>query len=123
MREGGKGDGVCENKQVHDPTQLMFLIVSLYQVLTSHTLLTASKELDHPTCLLPLLLPLCLPLSAEHGGRDRHFCIGVADLDKLASLLEAASVPFTRSMSGRPAIFFRDPDANCLECVELEPWR
>jgi len=59
----------------------------------------------------------------EHGGRDRHFCIGVADLDKLASLLEGANVPFTRSMSGRPAIFFRDPDANCLECVELEPWR
>jgi hypothetical protein len=26
-------------------------------------------------------------------------------------------------MSGRPAIFFRDPDANTLECVELEPWR
>jgi hypothetical protein len=61
--------------------------------------------------------------TTEHGGRDRHFCIGVANVDKLAATLEAASIPFTRSMSGRPAIFFRDPDANTLECVELEPWR
>lgn len=59
----------------------------------------------------------------EHGGRDRHFCIGVAALDALAAKLEAAGVRYTRSMSGRPAIFFRDPDMNCLECVELEPWR
>ena len=60
---------------------------------------------------------------AEHGGRDRHFCLGVADVDHLGALLDKAGVPFTRSMSGRPAIFFRDPDANTLECVELEPWR
>jgi glyoxylase I family protein len=59
----------------------------------------------------------------EHGGRDRHFCIGVADVDRLATLLDGASIPYTRSMSGRPAIFFRDPDSNTLECVELEPWR
>eukprot|EP00775_Hariotina_reticulata_P011693 gene11696-11837_t len=59
----------------------------------------------------------------EHGGRDRHFCIGVANLDGLAEKLDKAGVTFTRSMSGRPAIFFRDPDMNCLECVELEPWR
>lgn len=69
------------------------------------------------------LLPPAMRWPAEHGGRDRHFCLGVADVDHLAELLEKANVPFTRSMSGRPAIFFRDPDANCLECVELEPWR
>ena len=27
------------------------------------------------------------------------------------------------SNSGRPAIFFRDPDMNGLEVVETEPWR
>eukprot|EP00879_Flechtneria_rotunda_P000605 GHRR01000716.1.p1 GENE.GHRR01000716.1~~GHRR01000716.1.p1 ORF type:complete len:205 (+),score=33.91 GHRR01000716.1:77-691(+) len=59
----------------------------------------------------------------EHGGRDRHFCIGVANLDALAEKLEKAGVTYTHSMSGRPAIFFRDPDMNCLECVELESWR
>ena len=58
-----------------------------------------------------------------HGGRDRHFCVGVASVDALAARLAAAGVPFTRSASGRPAIFFRDPDANVLECAELEPWR
>jgi glyoxylase I family protein len=72
---------------------------------------------------MSLCLLLLLPTAAEHGGRDRHFCLGVANVDKLAALLDAAKVPYTRSMSGRPAIFFRDPDANTLECVELEPWR
>lgn len=57
----------------------------------------------------------------EHGGRDRHFCIGVANLEALATKLDSAGIPFTRSMSGRAAVFFRDPDANCLECVELSP--
>ena len=58
-----------------------------------------------------------------HGGRDRHFCVGVASIEPLAAKLQAAGVEFTRSMSGRPALFFRDPDMNCLECVEVEPWR
>ncbi|WIA28349.1 hypothetical protein OEZ86_010896 [Tetradesmus obliquus] len=59
----------------------------------------------------------------EHGGRDRHFCVGMASLDALAEKLDKAGITYTRSMSGRAAIFFRDPDANCLECVELAPWR
>ena len=116
----------------------------------------------------------------EHGGRDRHFCIGVENIDALVSpclpssqagpmrcgggagaaamrcsrgggpatgmqaqvgrpqrraatahpppppptpppprpclqvqKLEGADIPFTRSMSGRPAVFFRDPGATC----------
>ena len=48
---------------------------------------------------------------------------GVADVAPLAARLEAAGVPFTRSMSGRAAIFFRDPDANVLEAAEVKPWR
>jgi glyoxylase I family protein len=59
----------------------------------------------------------------EHGGRDRHFCVGVAEVGPLAEKLDAAGVPFTRSRSGRPALFFRDPDGNTLECVEGEVWR
>lgn len=58
-----------------------------------------------------------------HGGRDRHFCVGVESIEPLESRLKEANVEFTRSMSGRPAIFFRDPDMNCLECVQLENWR
>lgn len=59
----------------------------------------------------------------SHGGRDRHCCVGVAAIGPLEERLAAAGVPFTRSKSGRPAIFFRDPDMNTLECVETEPWR
>lgn len=59
----------------------------------------------------------------EHGGRDRHFCVGVAEVAVLEGKLASAGVPFTRSRSGRPALFFRDPDGNTLECVEGEVWR
>jgi glyoxylase I family protein len=41
----------------------------------------------------------------------------------LEARLESAGVPYTRSKSGRPAVFFRDPDANTLEVVEIESWR
>lgn len=60
----------------------------------------------------------------EHGGRDRHFCVGIKDIEPLEARLKEAGVEYTKSMSGRAAIFFRDPDMNCLECVELhESWR
>lgn len=44
-------------------------------------------------------------------------------IEPLVARLQEAGVAFTRSMSGRPALFFRDPDANCLEVVETAPWR
>ncbi|GAB4820282.1 hypothetical protein N2152v2_007328 [Parachlorella kessleri] len=59
----------------------------------------------------------------EHGGRDRHFCLGVESIAPLEVRLKEAGIPYTRSMSGRPALFFRDPDMNCLEVVESAPWR
>lgn len=72
-------------------------------------------------------LPNPDPTDAEfrpaHGGKDRHFCIGVKDLAPLTEALEARGVPFTASRSGRPAIFFRDPDCNTLEVVEGLEWR
>ena len=64
-----------------------------------------------------LELPNPDPLSGRpaHGGRDRHLALHVADLEVLASRLEAAGIPYTRSRSGRAALFCRDPDANALE--------
>lgn len=59
----------------------------------------------------------------EHGGRDRHFCVGVENIESLESNLKLAGIEYTKSMSGRAAIFFRDPDMNCLECMETEKWR
>ena len=72
---------------------------------------------------LPNPDPSNLDQRPEHGGRDRHFCVGVESVDALEADLKSKDVPYTASKSGRKAIFFRDPDANTLECVELELWR
>ena len=53
----------------------------------------------------------------DHGGRDRHLALHVQDLDGLAGRLEQAGIPFTRSRSGRAALFCRDPDGNALEFI------
>jgi len=53
-----------------------------------------------------------------HGGRDRHLAVLVDDLEALAHALESAGVAFTRSRSGRRALFCRDPDGNALELIE-----
>ncbi|MCU0935939.1 MAG: VOC family protein [Gammaproteobacteria bacterium] len=53
-----------------------------------------------------------------HGGRDRHVAFHVQGLDALVRVLEDAGVPVTRSRSGRPAIFCRDPDGNAVELIE-----
>ena len=72
---------------------------------------------------LPNPDPSALEARPAHGGRDRHSCFGVRSCDKLAAALSAHGVVFTRSNSGRAALFFRDPDGNTLECAETEPWR
>lgn len=55
-----------------------------------------------------------------HGGRDRHVALAVRGLEALAARLEAAGIGYTRSRSGRPALFFRDPDGNALEATAAE---
>lgn len=57
----------------------------------------------------------------SHGGDDRHTALAVSDLDELARRLTAAGVAYTRSGSGRPALFCRDPDANALEFIGIGP--
>jgi glyoxylase I family protein len=42
----------------------------------------------------------------------------VDDLDALARTLDSAGIAYTRSRSGRHALFFRDPDGNALELIE-----
>lgn len=70
---------------------------------------------------------LCGPLQGTSGGpvtrrthcgrmRSHHNCND-------GTGARAAGIKYTASKSGRPAIFFRDPDENCLEVVELAPWR
>jgi catechol 2,3-dioxygenase-like lactoylglutathione lyase family enzyme len=54
----------------------------------------------------------------DHGGRDKHVAFVVDDVEALADTLEAAGVHVSRSKSGRPAFFCRDPDGNALEFAE-----
>lgn len=56
----------------------------------------------------------------EHGGRDRHIALGVDSLEELSRRLDAAGIPYSRSQSGRAALFCRDPDMNTLEFVETQ---
>jgi len=51
----------------------------------------------------------------QHGGRDRHVCLKATNLTGLIDRLEQHYIDYTRSHSGRAAIFFRDPDGNAIE--------
>ncbi len=69
------------------------------------------------------LLELPNPDPAEgrppHVGRDRHIALGVADIEAAEAALREAGVAFTRSRSGRAALFCRDPDGNGIELLEI----
>lgn len=68
------------------------------------------------------LLEVPNPDSSEnrpaHGGRDHHVALQVSDLDELIRRLQAASIEFSKSKSGRAALFCRDYDGNAIELVE-----
>eukprot|EP00892_Ulva_mutabilis_P004573 jgi/Ulvmu1/2488/UM137_0014.1 len=84
--------------------------------------LNIGPEMIH---LMELPNPDDLDGRPEHGGRDRHFCMGIdaGGVTPLMERLDQAGIEYTKSKSGRPAIFFRDPDMNCLEAVEISDWR
>ena len=68
------------------------------------------------------LLEVANPDTAEgrpaHVGRDRHTALQVRGLDELQQRLETADIPYSRSRSGRKAIFCRDPAGKGIELVE-----
>lgn len=53
----------------------------------------------------------------EHGGRDRHLALKLDGIEELEQRLEKAGIAFTKSRSGRAALFCRDPDGNALEFI------
>lgn len=73
---------------------------------------------DRQLHLLELPNPDPIDERPSHGGRDRHTAVSVTDLDGFAQRLERAGIPYTRSSSGRRALFCRDPDGNAWELVE-----
>lgn len=52
-----------------------------------------------------------------HGGRDRHVAFVTQELDAVIARLEAVGIAYTRSRSGRTAVFCRDPDGNGIELI------
>ena len=73
---------------------------------------------DQQIHLLELPNPDPLEGRPEHGGRDRHVAFHVSDLDELEQKLVNAGLAYTRSKSGRKAIFCRDYDGNGVELIE-----
>jgi len=55
----------------------------------------------------------------EHVGRDFHFALYIKDIKKIIDKLDDADIPFTRSRSGRTALFCRDPDNNGIEFIQI----
>jgi glyoxylase I family protein len=53
-----------------------------------------------------------------HAGRDRHTALRLRGLDTIQRRLERHGIPFTRSRSGRRALFCHDPDGNGIELIE-----
>ncbi|NOQ36375.1 MAG: glyoxalase [Methylococcaceae bacterium] len=78
------------------------------------------KIADTPQALHCICLPNYDPVEdrPEHGGRDRHVALRISSLAPLIAQLEAHDVFYTKSVSGRGAIFFRDPDGNAVEAIE-----
>lgn len=68
--------------------------------------------------LMKLPNPDLQSIRPEHGGRDKHIAMVVENVDALAERIEAAGYDISRSKSGRPAFFCRDPDGNALEFAE-----
>lgn len=54
----------------------------------------------------------------DHGGRDRHIAFTVNNIDTIVGKLKEKDIKYTLSMSGRRALFCRDPDGNAFEFVE-----
>ena len=75
---------------------------------------------DQQLHLLELPNPDQVDGRPEHAGRDRHTAFSVRGIDELERKLEQANIPFTRSRSGRRAIFLRDPDGNGIELIESD---
>ena len=90
---------------------------------------TARPELGFPGAWLKVgdaqqihLLELPNPDSVNarpaHAGRDRHTALRLRGLDTVQKRLERHGIPFTRSRSGRRALFCHDPDGNGIELIE-----
>lgn len=75
---------------------------------------------DKQIHLLELPNPDPVKNRPSHGGRDRHLALQVSDLATVIQHLEKAKIAYTKSKSGRAALFCRDYDGNAIELLEKE---
>ncbi len=68
--------------------------------------------------LLEVPDPYAQAVRPEHGGRDNHVALQVSDLEELIRRLQVAGIGYSKSKSGRAALFCRDLDGNAIELVE-----
>ncbi|WP_262965862.1 VOC family protein [Methylobacter psychrophilus] len=68
--------------------------------------------------LLQLQNPDPIKGRPEHGGRDRHVALNALSLTPIQDALKKAGIVYTMSISGRRALFCRDPDGNTVEIIE-----
>lgn len=54
-----------------------------------------------------------------HGGRDYHVALQVFDLEAVIEKLETAEISYSKSKSGRAALFCHDFDDNTIELIEV----
>lgn len=73
---------------------------------------------DRQIHLLELPNPDPVENRPRHGGRDRHIALKVTDNDVVIERLSAAGLDYTRSKSGRNAVFCRDYDGNAVELIQ-----
>lgn len=70
--------------------------------------------------LMQLANPYAHISRPAHGGRDVHFALRVDSVDAFTERLLEQNLVFTRSQSGRKALFVRDLDDNAFELFELD---
>ena len=68
--------------------------------------------------LMQLPDPDCNSERPQHGGRDHHLAFAVSSTELIAQSLDHLEISYTKSRSGRNALFCRDPDGNALEFIE-----
>lgn len=57
------------------------------------------------------------PLAQTASGRQSHFALSTSRFEQIIERLESKKIPFSKSRSGRKAIFFYDPDGNVIELI------
>lgn len=70
--------------------------------------------------LLEVENPYTVSALPSHGGRDRHLALRVRSLNEVINKLTERQYEYSRSKSGRAALFVRDPDGNAIELIESE---